>query len=98
MQLLPDHMTKRTKIKGVAIYTVFENTPAAVAGLEGLKVSPSKKILFGDIITAIDNIKVTTIEELQAVLDPHSPGDNVTLSITNRIDSRNVKIKLVAER
>jgi len=98
LQLLPDHITSRANIKGVAIYSVFDKTPAAQAGLEGLKISPTQKILFGDIITAVDNTKVTTIEELQAALDPHAPGDSVTLSVTNSVAARKVKITLVEEQ
>ncbi|MFA7171991.1 MAG: trypsin-like peptidase domain-containing protein [Kiritimatiellia bacterium] len=97
LRLLPDHVTGRSKIDGVAIYAVFDQTPAAAAGLQGLRVSPTNKLLFGDIIIAVNNIPVTTIEELQAILDPLNPGDNVTLSVTSSNVVRQVKISLVEE-
>ncbi len=98
MQLLPDHVTKRAALEGVAIYTVFEKTPAAAAGLQGLRITPGNRLLFGDIITAVDDIRVTTIEELQAILDPLAPGDSVTLSVTNNSAARKVEIALVEEQ
>lgn len=97
LRLLPDHVTSRAQIAGVAIYAVFERTPAAAAGLQGLRVSPDNKLLFGDIITAVNNVRVTTIEELQAILDPLNPGDKVALSLTNSNSVRQVEISLVEE-
>jgi len=98
MQLLPDHVSRRAAIEGVAIYTIFERTPAASAGLQGLRITPGNRLLFGDIITAVNDIKVTTIEELQSILDPLAPGDRVTLSITNNSAARKTEIVLVEEQ
>ncbi|MDD2600660.1 MAG: trypsin-like peptidase domain-containing protein [Kiritimatiellae bacterium] len=97
LRLLPDHVTSRSKIDGVAIYAVFDQTPAAAAGLQGLRISPANKLLFGDIITAVNSTPVKTTEELQAILDPLNPGDNVTLSVTNSNSVREVEISLVEE-
>jgi len=98
VMLLPDHVTAHAKIKGVAIYAVFENTPAAASGITGIKASRQGKLIFSDIITAVNGRSVTTIEDLQAILDPLSPGEKVTLSIINGSTQRTVELALVEER
>ena len=96
VQLLPDHVTQRARISGVAVYAVFEHTPAAQAGLEGLGVRRGE-LVFGDVITAVDGTPVSTIEEMQAILDPRSPGDKVTLNVTRSGKTREVILPLVEE-
>ncbi len=97
MQLLPDHVTEAAGIRGVAIYTVYEHTPAARAGLEGLKMNRIGELLFGDIILAVNNTAVMTIEDLQALLDPLNPGDEVELTLMRNGRTRRVDLALVAE-
>ena len=98
VQLLPDHVTERAGITGVAVYAVFEQTPAARAGLEGLVVSPLGELVFGDVISAVDGTPVKTIEDLQAVLDPRKPGDRVLLKVARAGKTRDVSLTLIEER
>lgn len=98
VQLLPDHVTARAGVEGVAIYAISEKTPAASSGLKGLSVSNSGDLVFGDIITAVDTIPVRTIEDLQAVLDPRKPGDRVTLTVTRANKTRDLSLTLTEEK
>jgi S1-C subfamily serine protease len=98
MQFLPDHMTIAAGVKGVAVYAVYDGTPAARAGMEGMKMSRRGELIFGDIITAVNAVPVETIEDLQAVLDPLSPGDAVALRLRKEGKVRDLKVALVAER
>ena len=98
VQLLPDHVTQRARISGVAIYAVFDRTPAAVAGLEGLSVNRRGELAFGDVVVAVNDIPVSTIETVQAILDPLNPGDNVTLKVARADKTREVSLPLVEER
>ena len=95
VQFLPDHVTARSGFKGVAIYAVLDHTPAAAAGLEGIGVSRRGELVFGDIITAVNKTAVSTIEDLQAVLDPLKPGDRVSLSVTRAGKSRELSLTLI---
>ena len=97
VQLLPDHVTAHAGVQGVAIYAVFEKTPAASTGLAGLSVSANGDLVFGDIITAVDKIPVRTIEDLQAVLDPRKPGDRVTLTVSRAGKARDLALTLVEQ-
>ncbi len=98
VQLLPDHVTERAEISGVAIYAVFDHTPAAQAGLQGLGVNRLGERVFGDVIIAVNNIPVTTIEEVQSILDPRKPGDKVTLTVVRAGQTRNISLTLIEEQ
>ena len=95
VQLLPDHVTARSGVEGVAVYAVHEQTPAAASGLAGLSVSRSGDLVFGDIITAVDKTPVRTIEDLQAVLDHRKPGDRVALTVSRAGKTRDLSLTLV---
>jgi S1-C subfamily serine protease len=97
VQLLPDHVTERAGLAGVAVYAVFDQTPAAHAGLEGLGVNRLGELVFGDIIVAVDGTSVATIEDMQAILDPRKPGDRVTLNVARGGKTREVILPLVEE-
>jgi S1-C subfamily serine protease len=56
---------------GVAVEQVEAGTGAAQAGL-----------VLGDTITAVDGTKVTTLDELLALLADHEPGDSVKVTWT----------------
>jgi S1-C subfamily serine protease len=56
---------------GVAVQAAISGMPAEAAGLAE-----------GDIITAVDDEKVLTVEELSAAIAAHEPGDSVTISYT----------------
>jgi S1-C subfamily serine protease len=97
VQLLPDHVTARAAIQGVALYAVFERTPAAAAGLEGIGVNRLGDLVFGDVIVAVDKVPVRTIENLQAILDPRKPGQRVTLTVMRAGKTRDIDLPLVEE-
>jgi S1-C subfamily serine protease len=97
VRLVPDHVTARAEIKGVAIYAVFDQN-AEAAGLEGLAVNRLGALVFGDVITAVDKKPVRTIEDLQSLLDLRKPGERVTLTVARSGKTRDVVLPLVEER
>jgi S1-C subfamily serine protease len=97
VQFLPDHVTARAGVKGVAIYAVFEQTPAVAAGLEGIGVSRGGALVFGDVITDVNKVPVSTIEDLQAALDPRKPGERVTLNVSRAGKTRDLTLTLIEE-
>lgn len=95
VQFLPDHVTARAGLKGVAIYAVFDDTPAATAGMEGIGVSRLGELVFGDLITAVNKKPVGTVEDLQAILDTRHPGDKISLSVTRGNKTRDLTLTLI---
>jgi putative serine protease PepD len=55
---------------GVAVKQVESGSAAAGAGLKA-----------GDTITAVGDTKVTSAEQLRAIIASHQPGDSVTLAV-----------------
>jgi S1-C subfamily serine protease len=58
---------------GAAVAGVLPSSPAANAGLQA-----------GDVIVSVDGHRVTSPEGLQAALEPHHPGDRITVGWTDQ--------------
>ena len=66
---------------GVVVYTVAPEGPAANAGLRP-----------GDVLTAVGDHKVKSVEELFAALRKHEPGQTVTISYLRDGDNHTVQV------
>lgn len=71
---------------GVLIDAVTEDGPAAEAGLE-----------HGDLITAIDDVSVSSVETLSAAINAHAPGDEISITIERDGETEQFDVTL-AER
>ncbi|MCU0926695.1 MAG: PDZ domain-containing protein, partial [Hydrogenophaga sp.] len=67
--------------KGVAIVQVGRNSPAARAGLQPFSRGSRGEIVMGDVITAIGDEPVESLDDMLAALERRQPGDQVTLSV-----------------
>ena len=74
-------LKKRFGIEGVAILSIKPNSSAYDAGLIPAKIYPDGTIVFGDIILKADGKKVSTIKDLDEILEEKSIGDTITLEI-----------------
>ncbi len=68
-------------IQGVIVDTIKRDGPAHKAGLRGSIVDEFGELNFGDIITAIDGKPIKSADEFNAVIDEHSVGDSVVLTL-----------------
>ncbi len=73
-------------VKGAVVTSVFENSPAAKAGLQGrdetLKEDSDEFLYGGDIITAINGTAINGIDELITYLVNNTkPGDEIELNV-----------------
>lgn len=75
---------------GLIILQLERGGSAAAAGLRGLQESPEGDIMIGDIITAVDGEKVTSIDDLARILDKRKTGDTVQVEVFR--DNRRVTI------
>jgi len=84
--------------RGVLVLEVTPNSPAARAGLVPAEIvdhfgdRPTTR--GGDIITAIDEIKVGSVEELAGYIDTKQPGDKVELSILRDGSAKTLTVTL----
>jgi S1-C subfamily serine protease len=68
---------------GALIVDVIADTPAEEAGLDE-----------GDVITAIDGEDIDNREDLFAILEERSPGEEVSLTVVSRSGERDVTLEL----
>jgi S1-C subfamily serine protease len=85
----------RVNVAGVVILEVPENGPAARAGLQGLGRDRRGYYYLGDVITAVDDVKVKSYDDLFTTLETKKVGDVVTLTVTRNDKERKVRITLV---
>ena len=71
--------------EGVAVLEVVSSSPAAKAGLQK-----------NDIITKIEDEKISSVAKLRYELYKHNVGDTVTLTYLRNNKEHKVTIKLVA--
>jgi S1-C subfamily serine protease len=85
----------RVNVDGVVVLEVPENGPAAKAGLQGLGRDRRGYYYLGDIITAVDETKVKSYDDLFTTLETKKVGDTVTLTVSRNGKERKVRIVLV---
>ena len=82
--------------KGVLVEQVFADSPADRAGLRGgykpIFVKGQQVLVGGDIIIALDDQPVDSMETLRQLLLEHAPGDRVTLTIIR--DGKKMKVEV----
>ncbi len=86
------HLVSRDKqVEGIGI-AVEPDSPAARAGLKGMRFTPEGTFDPGDVILAADGQKISTADELQAALKKHKPGEMI--EITYWRDGKVVTVKI----
>jgi S1-C subfamily serine protease len=80
--------------RGVVILDVGRGSPAARAGLEAFRRERNGEIVQGDVITAIDNEPVATLDDLLEQLERRSPGESVTLTLWRSGQTRKQSVTL----
>ncbi|MBN1219095.1 MAG: trypsin-like peptidase domain-containing protein [Anaerolineae bacterium] len=85
--------------QGVLVKSVQLNSPADQAHLNGsykaATINGRQVAVGGDVITAVDNQPITSLEELQNYMQQTEPGQKLTLSILR--DGKQVKVKVTLE-
>ena len=79
---------------GLLIINVSPGSSAAQAGLRGTSQAPNGGITMGDIITSVDGMKVSDLDDLYRVLDKHSVGDTVQVEIFRDNKRQTIPIRL----
>ena len=83
-------------VTGAMIYKVRKNSPADLAGLEGVSRVRNGGHLAGDIITKIDNYDIQSNLDLIETLEKYKPDDQVTITYIRGDDIREVELKLIS--
>jgi S1-C subfamily serine protease len=67
--------------EGVALVQVNPNGPAGKAGLQAFSRARDGRILAGDVITAINDEPVASLDDMLTALEKRQPGERVQLSV-----------------
>jgi len=78
---LSRELTRRLGVDGAVIAGVRPGSPAEAAGLRGTVADEQRGIIPGDVIQAIDDQPVRTADDLYRILQRHTPGDTITITI-----------------
>jgi S1-C subfamily serine protease len=93
---LNQQVIQRVGTQGVAVLRVTPGSPAATAGLRGLRVQPDGAIAPGDIILAVDGKPVDNVPRLLSRLDDYKVGDTVRLTVLREGQQTDVNVTLEA--
>jgi len=77
------------------IAEVFPDSPAARAGLQGAQLTPSRRVILGDRIVAVDGRPVRSKDDLRDVFEAAGVGAQVTLTVVRGSAKRQVRVQLV---
>ncbi len=84
IQTLSDNVAYSNDIEGVIIARVLPRSNAAKAGLLGLKKGLFGQVILGDVITGINNKKISSGDQLSHVIEQYNIGDIVKVSILRK--------------
>ena len=88
-----DTIARNYGIEGVIVVEAIEGTPAAAAGLIGLRRNIRGYVL-GDIIVKIDDFPIKTNDDLLTALEKYRPGDIVTVETVRNRRRRTFSVRL----
>ncbi|MBD5782340.1 trypsin-like peptidase domain-containing protein [Pelagicoccus sp. NFK12] len=86
---------QRLGLKGVMLQSVQEGSPAEAAGLRGLELNRSGRIVLGDLIQSIDGQAIETVDDLYHSFDQKREGQTVNIVFYRDGQQYTVDITLV---
>ncbi len=96
IELAPVSWARNNNLPGIPILRVFRDGPANKAGLEGIATNRWGATTLGDVITAVDGVRIDNLDDLLSVLEAHKPGDKVTVSFIRNNKPQKTSVTLIA--
>lgn len=78
--------------RGIYVTGVFADSPAREAGVKAFPRFGSNSA--GDVITAVDDMQVGSVDDMVGYLNTKIPGDEVTLTLVREGEERTVEVTL----
>lgn len=92
----PDGWTERIGVEGVLVLSVEPNSSAAAAGLHPTRRDRLGNVYLGDVITALDQTPIRSMNDLLTAFEQHQVGDRVTVTVLRDQERVTVKVQLEA--
>jgi len=80
---------------GIVVWEVMPGGAAANAGLQGLTQTENGDVELGDIIVAIDGVKIGNADDLSRFLDKHQLGDTVKVELMRNGRRMSLSVRLI---
>ncbi|KAG2446636.1 hypothetical protein HYH02_008209 [Chlamydomonas schloesseri] len=90
----PDQSSEALGIKGILVLSAREGGPAWRAGLKGSSRDEYGRLVLGDIITAVNGVKIKTSSDLYRVLDKSQVGDTLRIQVLRENSTFEVSVVL----
>jgi S1-C subfamily serine protease len=94
VSIAPDQFTKKRGIEGALVIDVTSGGPAEKAGIRPTRRDENGDIILGDVIAAIDDHKVRTIDDLYSALENYSVGQTVTVTVQRDGETKKLSVTL----
>jgi len=98
VSLVADAVAANLGIRGAIVLGVERGSSADRAGMIGVRRAPDGRVLLGDVIVAVDDMRVSDADDLLNALEQHKPGDTVTVKTIREGDERTFRVTLSAPR
>lgn len=92
-----DLVVRRIGAEGVLVLSVTPGGAADKAGLRPTRRDRSGRLVFGDLIVALDNKKVNDSKDLFRTLDSHNIGDTIKLRVRRPDGEVDLDVRLQAQ-
>ena len=89
-----NQIAKRLGIEGVLLIDIQPDSAAEKAGLRGTR-RIDDEIVLGDIIESVNNITISSFDNLRNEFDKYRVGDEVVLGIIR--DDRRIEVRIALE-
>ncbi len=93
-QRLSRLVTEQLEVPGVLVLEVTPGSPAEQAGLRGTRIGPNGELVPGDILLALDDRPLDSIDTLQSRLSDYRLGDRVRLTLWRNGEVHEVEVVL----
>jgi S1-C subfamily serine protease len=91
---MSEQLPKAMGIAGILVIDVTPVGPAEKAGLRATRRNDDGQIVLGDVIVAINDHKVRTLDDLYSALEDATIGDSVTVRVLRDGGVHNVQVTL----
>jgi S1-C subfamily serine protease len=95
VSFLGDEYARRFNIEGAVIVDVPRNSRAFGTGIRGIGRDRAGRLYLGDVLVGIDDIKISSYDDMYNALDNYRIGDIVNLTFERNGKKRKIKFRLV---
>ena len=91
---LNKRLIEHLKVSGVVILSISPGSAAEAAGLKGATITPEGAIIANDIIVAIEDKPVDSVDKLMSRIDSFKVGETVKITVLRKDETVDVPVTL----